>query len=393
MPRLSISPQTRRRFILGRSGLWPGRRWQGKQGAADALVAIESLQIDPVMVVAQSHDLALWGRVAEYKPEHLSQLMDEERRFFAYGGCLYIYPMQDLPRIKTLMDRARHHPRYAELEAEHPGLIATVLDHVRENGPSRSRKMEGKAVDYYRSGKDVGVALYYAWYSGELMIHGRAGRDRVYDLTERVAPPEYNYTADPDEANLALTLKSIRAAGLATEKEAKFQLYYTTYTPADPVGWKKIFTQLLESGSILPIGVEGDKTTHYVAAEDMEDLNTVHNGGVPAAWQPLSSTTDQEVVFLSPLDYVSARSRAKKLFNFNYIWEIYTPASKRVYGPYTLPILYGDQLVGRMDGRHDRANGEFIVNGRWLEDGFETTPEFEAAYQSGLTHLKDFLNR
>lgn len=391
---IQISQQTRRRFILGKAGLWPGRRWQGKQGAAQAIHAIESLQIDPVMVVAQSHDLALWGRVAEYEPNHLTQLMDEERQFFAYGGCLFIYPMKDLPYIKTLMAKARNHSRYDEIEKQHPGIYKNVMDHIRANGPSRSRKMEGKSVsDYYRGSKDVGLALYYAWYVGDLMIHGRAGRDRLYDLTERIAPPEFNYAAETNDAMFALTLKSIRTSGLATEREAKYQTTNTVYAPSEPEHWKNLFTTIARSGSIVPVTVEGDKTVHYVTSEDVDTLLKVQNGEVPQQWLPLTTNTEEEVVFLSPLDYVSARGRAKKLFNFNYIWEIYKPNAKRQYGPYTLPILYGDQLVGRMDGKHDRAKGEFIINGRWLEEGFTPTPQFESAYNAGLEHLKNFLNR
>ena len=89
---------------------------------------------------------------------------------------------------------------------------------------------------------------------------------------------------------------------------------------------------------------------------------------MPAAWAPLETTTEEEATFLSPLDPVSARGRAKPLFGFDYIWEVYKPVEKRSFGYYTMPILWGDRLVGRFDPKLDRTTGTLVINGLWLED-------------------------
>jgi uncharacterized protein YcaQ len=89
---------------------------------------------------------------------------------------------------------------------------------------------------------------------------------------------------------------------------------------------------------------------------------------VPAAWIPLESTTEEEATFLSPLDPVSARGRAKPLFGFDYTWDVYKPADQRRFGYYTMPILWGDRLVGRFDPKLDRATGTLMILGLWLED-------------------------
>lgn len=94
---MQISQTTARRFVLGRQGLWPGRRWAGQTGVAAALSTCEALQLDPLNVVARSQDIALWGRVADYRPAQLAAAAYEERGFFDYGGCLYLYPMAELP--------------------------------------------------------------------------------------------------------------------------------------------------------------------------------------------------------------------------------------------------------------------------------------------------------
>ena len=120
-------------------------------------------------------------------------------------------------------------------------------------------------------------------------------------------------------------------------------------------------------------------------------LETVQRGDIPGDWQPLENSTREEITFLSPLEYVSARRRAMKLFDFDYIWEIYKPAQQRKYGPYTLPILYGDQLVARMDARLDRPNKTLVINGFWLETWFKPDEDFAAALALGLARFTTFL--
>src|ERR687884_251647 len=94
---LSISKAIARRFVLGRQGLWPGRRVAGQAGVAQVIRQIGAVQIDPINVVARSHDIVLWGRVAGYQPEHLDTLLYQDRAFFDYGGGLMIYPIEELP--------------------------------------------------------------------------------------------------------------------------------------------------------------------------------------------------------------------------------------------------------------------------------------------------------
>src|SRR5689334_20766409 len=99
----TITRQTARRYVLGRQGLWPGRRWRGKPGTDMALRQGEAAQIDTISVVARNHDLALWSRVADYRTEYLDTLLYQERVFFDYGDILMIYPMQELPYWQAIM--------------------------------------------------------------------------------------------------------------------------------------------------------------------------------------------------------------------------------------------------------------------------------------------------
>ncbi len=107
---------------------------------------------------------------------------------------------------------------------------------------------------------------------------------------------------------------------------------------------------------------------HYALGSDAEVLRDLSAGRVPQAWTPLETTTTEEVVFLAPLDPVSARGRAKVLFGFDYVWEVYKPEHQRKFGYYTLPVLWGDRLVARFDSKLDRTTNTFVILGLWLED-------------------------
>src|SRR4051812_40473012 len=97
MEKLAISKTTARRYVLGRQGLWPGRRWEGKAGVAQAINQMESVQVDSVTIGARNHDIVLWSRVAGYDPADLDRLLYTDRAFFDYGSILMIYPMRELP--------------------------------------------------------------------------------------------------------------------------------------------------------------------------------------------------------------------------------------------------------------------------------------------------------
>ncbi len=152
----SIPSPTYRRFILGCQGLWPGRRWRGKVGAAQALRTAEAVQVDPVAVVAQSHDIVLWGRVADYRPEYLQELLYRDRQSFDYGGELYIYPVEEFPYWMVKMKQRAAAEHWREYMQANPKLFERVRAEMRERSPLGTRDLQGQRVDRYRSSKDIG---------------------------------------------------------------------------------------------------------------------------------------------------------------------------------------------------------------------------------------------
>lgn len=393
MDTLSISKQTARRFILGRQGLWPGRRWAGEAGVADALRAAEAIQMDPLMVVARSHDIALWGRVAGYQPEQLDRALYQRREFFDYGGGLFIYPMAELPYWRTPMRRREREPRWARFAAAHGALLDTTRAELRDRGPLGNRDFTGSArISNYRGGKDTALALYYLWLTGEVMIHHRQGFERVYDLRERVAPAVFATEATEDEAEAYFAHKQMAFHGLVSERRWGAGLSVYIQRSVTRVETRRWLDTLSEQGMLVSVRVEGSPDRWLALAEDLPLLQTLEAGEVPEAWRPLDATTETEVILLAPLDIVSARGRSSWLFDFDYIWEVYKPAAARRWGYYTLPILSGDRLVARLDPRLERATRTLVVNGFWREDGaVAEEADFVEALIRGLTRFARFL--
>ncbi len=120
--------------MLGRQGLWPGRRWKGKQGTRQALLACEAVQLDPLAVIARSQDIVLHSRVMDYKPEYLHQVMYKEHGFFDYGGHLHVYPMSELPYWRLHMEKRSHDKRVEDYVFTHPELFEQVRAELVQRG-------------------------------------------------------------------------------------------------------------------------------------------------------------------------------------------------------------------------------------------------------------------
>lgn len=389
-PTLLIDKQTRQRFVLGQQGLWPGRRWQGKEGVVQALQAGCVVQVDPLQVAARSHDIALYGRVLDYHPQHLDEVLYLERKAFDYGGTVMVYPIEELPFRRVAMARKQNENRWVEFASQHAAAIEFAISAVKERGPLGSRQLVGKksAQFSYRSGKDTGQALYYLWLAGELMTHSRNGFERLYDLRQRVAPRHLDYTAPVDEAEDYFALRAFKNIGIAHLRSWRNWF-------AGDIGRKVELDEasgriqaLLDSGMVVQVDLEGEaKTPYYVLAEYTPLLEELQAGRIPESWQPVGSTSRDEAVFLAPLEIVSARGRSRQLFGFEYLWEVYKPAEQRKWGYYTLPVLYRDQLVARFDAKVERTSGKLQLKGFWLEDGLSVDDSFRLALKAGLNRF------
>jgi uncharacterized protein YcaQ len=383
---VEISRQTARRFVLGRQGLWPGRRWRGARGTVQAMRAIEHLQLDPLVIVARAQDLALQSRVIDYHPDDWAVQTYEKRRFFDWGGWLAVRPMEELPYWRNLMQRERDNGHFREVEHEHHETIQEMRRELRERGTIANRDFamaSRKRTDNYRGRKDSAVALYYLWRIGEAMVHHRERFERVYAPTERIAPKDLIRVASDEETDEFMRRKQVAFEGLASLPASQH------YDRRGLLAWRD---RALRDGVLIEVRVEGWKAPRWALAQDQGTIETLERGRVPRPWRPLETSTTEETTFLSPLDPVSARGRAKPLFDFDYKWEVYTPAPKRKFGYYALPVLWGDRLVARFDTRLDRATAALRLLGMWLEDeALANDEEFVEAFARGIDRFGRFL--
>ena len=381
---IDIPIEVARRFILGKQGLWPGRRWQGLTGTEAAMRAIEHLQLDPLVIIARAHDLILQSRVIDYRPDDWATLTYGQRKFFDWGGWLAVRPMDELPYWRVTMRREMDQPHWREVAEEHADAIAEMRTVLAERGTVSNRDFtmgSRKRVNHYRGRKDSAIALHYLWRIGDVMIARRDRFERVYGLTERVAPVDLHREHDPAEADDFLRLKEVAAAGLISLRPVGAHLRRPV--PVDELTrWREA---KLASGELVEVRVEGWRQPQLALGSDLADLRTLLDDDIPVAWAPLETTTREEATFLSPLDPVSARGRAKPLFDFDYVWEVYKPAEQRRWGYYVLPVLWGDRLVARFDSRLDRAARRLVIQGLWLEDrSLGRDPAFIEAVGAGM---------
>ena len=389
---IQLSSQAARRFVLGKQGLWPGRRWAGKAGTLAAIRAVEHLQLDPLVILARSHDLMLHSRVIEYRQALFDEIAYEDRACFDCGGWLAVQPIEELPYWRTIMRREAAYGGMLATATAYPAAIELARRALAEQSTVSGRDFpsaEGKSIVHYRGSKETTLALYYLWRTGEAMTHHRAGFERVYCSPESGAPSHLLEPAADDAADRFMARKSVAFAGISGRIGPLSNSLRRPVTRAEEAALK---SELIESGEIVAIEVEGWRGRQFVLGSDLALLSEVAHGGIPKEWTPLGTSTEEEVTFLSPLDPVSARGRARTLFDFDYVWEIYKRPSDMKFGRYTMPILWGDDLVGRLDARMDRKSGTLVVTGAWLEDdstGSNTL--FLDALRAGMRRMMLFL--
>ena len=359
---LHLSINSARALHLAAQGLLqPRRRKAVKRDVLDAIRRMEMLQIDTINVVARSPYLVLWSRLGDYRPEWLDELLAEGKLFeyWAHEACFL--PIEDygLYRHRMLDPSAMGWKYSANWMRERAGEVAALLAHIRSRGPVRSSDFErsdGKAGGWWEW-KPEKRSLEVLFTSGALMIARRHNFQRVYDLAERVLPGWDDARMPPlAEVRRTFALRTVRALGLA--RAAWIPDYHRTRRPhVDPEA-------LAEEGLLLRARVEDWKDPVYIHPEHAELARQASEGRLA----PTLTT------ILSPFDpVVWDRRRALELFGFDYRLECYTPAPKRRYGYFTLPILRRGALIGRIDAKAHRRAGVFEVKAALFEPGLRAS--------------------
>jgi uncharacterized protein YcaQ len=370
-----ISQAGVRAVMLAAQGLCERPTAATKEAVRRVIRRLHALQIDTISVVARSPYLALWSRLGEYDPRWLDQLLAEGDLFEYWAHAACFLPVEDyrLYRVRML-GRGRWRGAARAWLVEHADVASRVMQHIQANGATRAAAFErtdGRKGVWW-DWKDEKLALECLFDVGDLMVARRENFQRVYDLRERVLP-------DWDDADLPsveqvheqFVLYSVQALGVSKPD------WIADYIRLSKAEARAALKRLVQEGALETVAVQGWSTPGYYHPSHRELVVAAAAGEMPRAHTTL----------LSPFDpVVGDRARALDLFSFDYRIECYTPAPKRKYGYFTLPLLYKNALIGRLDPKAHRKEGTFEVKALHLEPGVvvddELVSELRAALQS-----------
>lgn len=351
-----------RRLFLERHGLMATPSGPGKGGDLQNVIdQLGFVQLDSVNTFARAHDLILWARRQQYRPPHLSALLRHDRGVFEHWTHdASAIAMQHFPhwRLKFARDGDRLLSHWKDgRRDDFSRKIDVVRQQIADHGCCTSGDVgtdESRGSGGWWDWHPSKTALEYLWRSGEISVVRRDGFTKVYDLTERVIPPEHLNArfADADTVDWACSA-AIDKLGFATSGE--IAAFWDIVTPAEAKFW---CAGAVADGALVAVEVAGvdGKLRACFARPSLLDA---------APPDPAS-----RVRILSPFDpALRDRKRAERLFGFHYRIEIFVPAPKRTYGYYVFPVLEGDQIIGRIDMKADRPAKRLDVTAFWPEAG------------------------
>ncbi len=386
-----VAREVARRFLVLRHLLAPPRGLPAEQESVLRVFdRLGSIQFDPLEVAGRNHDLVLLARIAGYRRAWTDRWLYEDRALYeTYNKMFSLVPTAELPWYRLTWDRNREDHEGGTFD-EHAPLVEELIGRIRDGGPLAPRDIGPRAaIDWYwRPTNQVRAILEALSEAGILGIARREGNLRVYDLVERLFPAELlERRVEEREQRLHRLLSRYRANGLLGSG-GQSELWYGT--GRDVRERADLRAELLDAGRLVRVTVEGMKGDRFVVADELPILaqaeREVATGAPPAG-------VDPGVAFLAPLDsFCWDRDLLRRLFDFDYVWEVYVPAAKRRWGYYVLPVLYGDRLVGRIEPRIDRKAKTLDVVGLWWEAGFDpqAEPAFAAAFAEAIVAHRDF---
>ena len=341
----------------------------GKDAVLHAVEHLGYVQIDTLSMVERAHHHTLWTRIPDFQTDYLEDLVEERKVFEYWFHAASYLPMQDfryvLPQMLTIK---RGESRYYNAD---PKVMEYVTDTIRNEGPKRARDFENEShkAGSWWNWKPAKLALERLFMQGDLMISGRSGMQKTYDLAERVLP-SFVDTTEPTPLELAeyLVKTNLRAYGFTTVK----QITHLRKGNDLKKDVHEILQNMLEENRISKVRIDGGNSV-FVTNDLLEKT---------------SGRTNSNVWLLSPFDNsIIHRDRIKQIFDFDFRLECYTPKEKRQYGYFCLPILFGDQFIGRVDCKAHRKEKKFelihlhienhtIASEVWLAPFVETVKRF-----------------
>ena len=347
---VSISLQKARRVAVTAQLLSAPR----PRSILEVVERLGSVQMDPTRVVARTEHLVFWSRLGRrFRVADLERALWTERSLFEYRA--YVFPTSEYAVHRETMRRypstdLSRHTYVRRYLRENQRFRRYVLERLRVEGPLPSRALEDRSAVGWRTGgwnddgRNTSMMLEVLWAKGEVMIAGRAGQERLWDLAERRLPTDVPRPARGREARELIDVQ-LRALGIS--KPTRFGW---TFEGARPPGWERALAGLEREGRAVRVVVDG-----------LPGVRWAHADALDRKFRP-------RTVLLSPFDQlIHDRARAEELFAFRFRLEIYVPKAKREFGYFVMPILHGDRVVGRLDPAFDREANVLRVRAVFAE--------------------------
>ena len=378
-----------RNFMLLKHGLIGEHKFLGKQGVMDFIHQAGCIQFDPVDVCGKNAEITLQSRVKGFTKKMLADLLYKDRLLFDYlDKQLAIIQVIDWPYFERYREIARKNGLQFEgldiLEKE-------ALSFIKDNGFVSSNELPLTGHIEWRSGihwsgggkaKAARSVLEQLYSTGELIVHHKKGTRKYYDLATNHISIDILNTPDPlpdDFEHMKWrVMRRIGAVGILWNRPSDAWLRIPGLKTDNRAA---IFKDLIDNDSIIAVTVEGIKDTLYCLASDISLIESVLN----------NEKLKPRMEFIAPLDcFMWDRKLIQSLFGFSYTWEIYTPAHKRKYGAYTLPLLYGNALIGRVEVINERKTNTLVVKNIWFEDGVRQTKKLQMELDKCLKRFAKF---
>ncbi len=358
-----------RRIVIHAQAYAPRTRSGSTREVEETIRRLSCVQLDSISAVERSHRIALTSRVGTYRPGTVGRLLSQGRVFeyWAHEACLL--PIDDWPLFAAQMHQGGR-GWYGDVGETHPHLAEELLAEIRERGPLGSRHFEGTSEAGMWNWKPAKAMLDRLWNHGDLVIAGRQGFQRLYDLPERVIPKALLDAPVPGETERlrALAEKAVTARGALTE--AGIVEHWRLRGGIARI--RPIVDSLIADGLLERVSVEDDGLPMLIPAG--VDLD-------PAA--------PSTAVLLSPFDNLLwDRPFARRVLGFDHLIEVYKKQHDRQYGYYVLPFLRGDRIVGRADLKSERGEGTLVVRAFHREPGVRASTALDDALDRALDRLR-----
>ena len=372
--RTILSKEEATSIALASQGLAGDKNFgKGKTATFNAILHLGYVQLDTLSVVARAHHHIIHTRTRSHEENFLNDLMREKRIFEYWSHAAAYLPMEDF-RFSLIRknDFIKGKAHWFEKDKK---MHKYVLDKIKAEGALQAKDFEtDKTRGSWFDWKPAKIALEQLFQNGKLMVVERKGFQKVYDLSERILPAGINTTLHTQDEFAGYLIRStLRAHGIASHKDM------THLRTGMKVPVEKMLKKFLNEGEISEARIDSVNEIYYRFADN------------ELSFSSRQSAIHKSTIILSPFDNaIIRRERLLKLFDYDYQLECYLPESKRKFGYFCLPILYGNEFIGKFDPKADRATGIFHVKRLYLENPPKDMDEFLHSFAITLKAFAKF---